>query len=105
MLSISLSNIPCDFEIDRGVTDAGPTIEVNSERAEVTFNSIAKGERVLALRSNNLDCISKGGDGFYFDRADDPTRVILCEDTCAELGAGDLSVKLTCIDQDPGTTF
>lgn len=105
MLSISLSNIPCGFEIDRGVTDAGPTILINSERAEVTFNSIAKGQRVLAQRKDSFECLTKDGDGFYFDRAEDPTRVVLCEDTCADLGAGDISVKLTCIDQDPGTTF
>jgi hypothetical protein len=105
MLSITLSNIPCDYTIDRGVTDAGATIEINSMRAQVNFESAATGSRTLPRRDNSVDCAASGGDGFYFDREIDPTRVILCEDTCNEIGAGTLTVNLTCIDNDPGTTF
>jgi hypothetical protein len=105
MLSITLSNIPCDYTIDRGVTDAGASIEINSMRAQVNFESAATGARTLPRRDNSVDCAASGGDGFYFDREIDPTRVILCEDTCNEIGAGTLTINLTCVDNDPGTTF
>jgi hypothetical protein len=105
MLSITLSNIPCDYEIDRGVTDAGATVEINSTRAQVNFESAATGARTLPRRDNSVDCAASGGDGFYFDREVDPTRVILCEDTCAQIGAGTLTINLTCVEDDPGTTF
>lgn len=105
MLSLSLGNIPCDYTIDRGVTDAGSTIEIDSARAEVMFDSPATGARALPRRDNTVDCAASGGDGFYFDREIDPTRVILCEDTCDTIGAGTLTVNLTCIEEDPGTTF
>jgi hypothetical protein len=105
MLSITAGNIPCDYEIDRTGVDGGDAIEIDGDRAEVTFVSSTGTTRALKHQTTSLGCEDGEGQGFYFDRAEDPTRVILCENTCQEIGAGTLTINLTCIDSNPGTTF
>jgi len=104
MLSITTSNIPCNYNIDRGSVDSG-LIEINSHRAAVSFNSALGGSSPLVRRDNRLDCEAAGGLGYYFDREIDPTQVVLCEDTCAEIGAGTLTLNLTCIDNGDDPTL
>jgi hypothetical protein len=76
--------LPCEFEIPVKV-ELGE-YEINQVNVEVT-----PGGGEAALVPQNADC--EGGEGWYYDDAIPPDKIILCPGTCATL-KGDLQAAI-----------
>lgn len=100
MLSITTTNIPCSHVIERETEDGG-LLRIDSLRANVFYTPNSTGQQLqLPQRADRTACRGTMEGGYYFDDPSDPTQVVLCDRSCQELGAGELDILLTCVEDD-----
>ncbi len=91
MRNISNSKVECDFAIPP--PPDGQIME--KDKVQVIYKPFSGAPQEIGKASSAGGCSSANG-GWYFDNEANPTRVILCECSCANLGAGRINVQFGC---------
>jgi hypothetical protein len=91
MRTIAATPLSCDFAIPTD-PNGGP---VASSTLNLTFTPNLSACSVIRRVTTQAEC-STVDQGWYFDNNTTPKRVLLCDDTCNNLGAGVMEMRVGC---------
>lgn len=80
---------PCEYALP----DPGPDAELDPERANVFYAEPGGDRTLLPAVGSSLECA--GRLAWHYDRADAPSRILLCPSAC-ELQSATVSIELGC---------
>jgi von Willebrand factor type A domain len=95
LLSISHVALACSYTLP--VPDGG----IQPDRVNLVFTPAGGAPRLLPILPQGQLCSSAGG--WYFDDSKAPTKVLICQQTCADLANGKLEIKVGCPTQSGPT--
>ena len=89
LLRISHTNVACSYDLV--LPDGG---DIDPNRVNVRLTEAGKGARLLNYIAPPTMCPASGG--FFYDNAEHPKKVYLCESTCLSLFNGSIEVIVGC---------
>ena len=89
LLRISHTNVACSYNL--ALPDGG---DIDPDRVNVRLTEAGKEPRLLNYVAPPSTC-SAGG-GYFYDNAQHPKKVYLCESTCSSLFNGSIEVIVGC---------
>jgi hypothetical protein len=95
---VQASQVPCVYNIPAPPDNS--TIDYDRVNVEYRPDGNAPPQDILYVPGGEADCGTDGG--WYYDDPNDPTAIILCPTTCADVQAGDsprVDVKFGCATQ------
>ena len=94
MLSISSTTLQCKFDLPP--PPMGMALDINM--VAVTYTPSATGVEAQVPKLMGLsDCEINKGNGWFFDSPTNPTKILVCPDTCAKFAAGVVKTSSACI--------
>ena len=90
MASIASTPLACEYEIPLPLD---PNEKLDFDKVNVRYTPSAGAEKTFERVDTPGDCI---GGGWHYDQPVQPTSILLCPETCAQLGAGAVDVLLGC---------
>ena len=98
MLNIVSDPLGCHFEIPEHDPESGEVLDF--DRVAVSFESESGRTLDVPKVNSRQDCAPAG---WYTNSPTDATHVEICPETCEEFGAGVLSIRFGCKDEDDVT--
>jgi hypothetical protein len=94
----------CEYDIPSGAVDPSKvTIEVNLSSPDAGVAGVEPSVKLQVFPVKNRDACNNGA-GWYYDRADHPTRIIVCDDTCRKIHGpteSSVTIKVGCTAAPP----
>jgi hypothetical protein len=89
LLRVANSSALCEFEMPEA--DAGQTVD--PDQLNMVFTPANGGGEIVYRRDSSAGC---GSGGWYYDDNDDPTKILVCPETCGNFGGGVVDIVLGC---------
>jgi hypothetical protein len=71
--------------------------QADSSRVSLTYASPSGFEEAIPRLNTVGDCVLNQNDGFYFDNAQAPKKMMLCPESCTKASEGKLTIGVGCI--------